>query len=117
MNKEILFTYTEFPEDLVENILNVDPTKKPSQGARRPSQLLGRQFLTPTDDVNAAMQHFSGLLQQLPLPRPADQAVLPHAEKILGKPHQSPDQFLNPVTTRRRNCKFDLAPGLAAYSA
>lgn len=32
MNKEILFTYTEFPEDHIEDIHHIDPAKQPPQG-------------------------------------------------------------------------------------
>ena len=49
INKEILFTYTKFPEDHIEKFLDVDPAQQPSQGLSRYSEVLGDQFLPLTD--------------------------------------------------------------------
>ena len=45
VNEEILFAYTEFPEDHVEDILDVHPTQQPPEGMRGDPKFLRRQFL------------------------------------------------------------------------
>ena len=56
MNKEILFPNTELTKDHIEDILDIDPPKQPSQGMSRCSEFLSREFLALPDNVDAAPQ-------------------------------------------------------------
>jgi hypothetical protein len=86
MNLNPLLPDTKFPEDHIEDILDIDPTKQLSQGLNRQPQILGSEFLTLPNHRYATLQRNRGLLQQLTLPLPADQASLPGAKIILRKP-------------------------------
>ena len=63
MNKASLFADTEFPEDHVKNILNVNPAEQPPQGICRHPQILSSELLTLPDGPDAAPQRNSGLMQ------------------------------------------------------
>jgi hypothetical protein len=76
MNEEILLSYTKVPKNHIQNILEVDPSQQPSQRMSRYPQILRREFLPLPDNAYAAVQRSCRLLQQFPLPRPADQAAL-----------------------------------------
>src|SRR6266853_704080 len=110
MNEEILLTYTKLAEDNVENILNIDAPQQPSQRMRRCPELFRGEFLTSSDHLYAAMQRNRRLLQQLPLPGPADQPTLTGAEIILGEPDQSRDQLRKPIAAAGRNSKAGFRP-------
>ena len=97
VNEEILFANTEFPEDHVEDILDVHPPQQPPEGMRGAPKFLCRQFLTLPDDIYAAMQRNRCLLQQLALPDAADQPSLAGAEIILDESHQGRNQVRHPV--------------------
>ena len=56
MNKEILLTNTEFPEDHIQDILDIDPAQQPSQGMSRGSEVFGCKLLALADNVEAALQ-------------------------------------------------------------
>jgi hypothetical protein len=62
MNKEILFTYTKLTEDHIEDILDINPAKQPSQGMSSGSELFGGKFLAFTHDIDAAPQRGRRLL-------------------------------------------------------
>src|ERR1700690_517430 len=106
MNEELLLAYTEFPENHIQDILHVDPPEQPPEGIRRHSQILGGQFLALADGGNAALQRSRGLLQQLPLPLPSNQAVVAEAEIVLREPDQGGNQFPDPITPARRNAEI-----------
>ena len=63
MNKEILFPYTEIPENLVQDILDVHPPEQPAQRVNRCPQLFGSQFLPQFDHLDTARKRRCGLLQ------------------------------------------------------
>lgn len=42
LNEGILLSDTEFPEDHVEYVLDIDPTQQPSEGIGRGTELFGR---------------------------------------------------------------------------
>src|SRR6267154_4631057 len=97
MNKEILLTYTNLPEDHVQDILNVHPSQQPSQRVRGGAELLGREFLACPNDFYAATQRKGRILQQLALPGSANQPALAGAKIILRESDQGRDQFGKPV--------------------
>src|SRR6266849_2856215 len=105
MNQEILLSYTEFSEDDVQNVLDIDPAKQPSQRMNRRSQILRGEFLALPDSPDAPLQRNRRLLQQLSLPLPADQAGLTRTKIILRERNQGRDQLLNSVAAAGRNGK------------
>src|ERR1700755_864588 len=92
MNQEILLSYTEFPENHIQDILDIDPAKQPAQGKSRRPQILRREFLALLQHVYAALQRDGRLPQQLPLPFPGDQTTLALSEKVLRENDQGGDQ-------------------------
>jgi hypothetical protein len=72
MNQEILLPYTKLSEDHIKDILDIHPTQQSAQGMRRDPQLLGSEFLSDFDDLNAAPQRSGSFLQQFSLPRSAN---------------------------------------------
>ena len=53
-SREGLLTYTELPEDDVENVLDIHPPQQPAQRMRRRPQFFRRQLLTLPDHLDAA---------------------------------------------------------------
>ena len=102
MNEEILLSDTKITKDLVQDILDVDPTEQSAQRIGGRPQLLGGEFLALLEHRHAALQRSHGLLQQFALPLPADQATLLRAEIFLRKPDQ-----------RRRSIPRSHRPGCA----
>src|SRR5215468_2870114 len=93
----------EFPEDHVENILDIDAPEQPAERIGRQSQILRGELLATTDHVHAPLQRVRGLLQQLPLPLPADQPALARFKIIPCERDQGGDQFRDAVTPPRGN--------------
>jgi hypothetical protein len=56
MNKEILLSYTKFPEDHVQDVFHIYPAQQAPERLRGHSQILGGKFLTLLDCVDAALQ-------------------------------------------------------------
>jgi hypothetical protein len=52
--REGLLTYTELPEDDVQDVLNIHAPQKPPQRTRRHAQLFRSQLLALPDHLNAA---------------------------------------------------------------
>ena len=76
MNKELLLAYTELPENLIEDILDIDPAEQPPERMRRRPQILRDEFLALSDRIHAAPQRSRRFAQQCALPLPADQSSL-----------------------------------------
>src|SRR5580692_5708901 len=117
MNEELLLSNTEFPKDHIENILHIDPSEQPAQGIRRHPQILSSQFLALADGSNAALQRSRGLLQQLSLPLPSNQAVVAEAEIILREPDQGGNQLPDPIAPARRDAEIRTALPLRQHCA
>src|SRR6266851_10272631 len=49
MNEEILLPYTKFPENHIEDLLDIHPPQQPSQRMRRRTELFRREFLALPD--------------------------------------------------------------------
>src|ERR1700685_2943593 len=101
MNIKILLTYTEFPKDDVENVLDINPAQQSPQRNRRPSQFFRSEFLTAFNHRNAALQHIRRLPQQFPVSLAPDQTVLARPEKIPRKDHDGRNQLLNAIPSGR----------------
>src|SRR6476661_4500941 len=112
MNEELLFTYTEFFEDHVQDILHIDPAEQASEGVGRDSQFLCDEFLTLPDRCDAAPECGAGLLQQFALPLAPDQAALAGAEIVLRERDQGRHEFAYACALARRNPEigFRLVP-------
>src|SRR6516162_4211600 len=93
----------EVPEDHVENILHIDAPEQPAERIGRHSQIFRGELLAATDHVHAPLQRVRGLLQQLPLPLPADQPTLARSKIIPCERDQGGDQFGDAVTPPRGN--------------
>src|ERR1019366_7626701 len=89
MNKERLLSYTKFSEDHIQDILDIDPTKQPTQRMNRSPQILRREFLAVPYHFHTALQRNRGFLQQFSLPLPPDQPPLIRAEIFLSERHQA----------------------------
>ena len=50
-----LLSNTEFAEDDVQDILDIDPTKQAPEGISGGPQIFGREFLALSDDGQAAL--------------------------------------------------------------
>ena len=45
LNEGILLSYTELPEDHVEDVLDIDPAQKPAEGMRRGPEVFSDEFV------------------------------------------------------------------------
>ena len=80
------------------------PSSRPSECAAV-RKFFRRQLLALPDHLDAAPQRSRRLLQQFPLPGPADQAALAAAKIILRETDQCRDQLRHAIATARRNLK------------
>ena len=56
MNEEILLSYTKVSEDLVQDVLNINPTEQPAETVGSRPQILRDKFLALVDHSYAAPQ-------------------------------------------------------------
>src|SRR4051794_9331357 len=103
MNQGLLLTYTKFPKDFVENILDVDASQQASQRIGGSPEFLRNELLTSVDRLHAALQRTLRCAQQLALPLAGDHADIARTKIILGVSDQCRDQTLKAVASFGRN--------------
>src|ERR1043166_6238468 len=113
MNVGLLLPYTEFPENLVQDVFNVNSPKQPSERLRRRPQIF-RDELLPLSarGIYAALQRSRRLAQQCALPLPADQPAFVGTDIDPCEADQRRDQPVHAIAASRRNLEFLNATGL-----
>ena len=77
MNEVILLPYTEFPEDDVQNVLDIDATQVAGPGNEPPPAILPPPAPRPCPTTSTQRRSEAAVsCKQFALPRPADQAAL-----------------------------------------
>src|SRR4051812_27453704 len=99
--KEPSLTYTELTEDNVENVFDIHPAEQPSQRMRRRAKFFRCQLFALPNHLDTALKRSHRLLQQFPLPGPADQPALGAAKVALGEIDQCRDQLRHAIATAR----------------
>src|SRR5262245_61570793 len=92
-NEGPLLSDTEFAEDDIEDVFDVDPTEQSAKGIRRSPELLGRELFALTHNGDRPAQRVGRILDEHPLALPRDQSSLASAEIALRETHQRLDQF------------------------
>src|SRR5262245_57758342 len=82
LNEGLLLSNTEFAEDDIEDVFDVDPTEQSAEGIGRGPELLGSEFFALTHHSDRPAQRIGGVLHKHPLPLPRDQATLATAKIV-----------------------------------
>src|ERR1700761_6943349 len=101
MNLNSLLTDAKFPENLVQNVFDIDAPQQTPERVRRRPQLFSHQLFALPGDCQAAAQGVAGFVEQSPLPLTANQTVLARPKIVLRKRSERADQFRDAVALAR----------------